>query len=127
MLILDDRKSKNIEKGEKMLILQPQPKHRYRVMQDYTYKEITVPKGYITNGANIPRVFWSFYPPNLSDIMEAVVVHDYLCDIEQYEKADRYFKELLEQSDISKVSVFILWGAVRVYHTLKYKFHLKVI
>ena len=104
----------------RVLVLTPCNKHRYRLQQDYCYKEVTVPKGYLTNGANIPRVFWSFYPPNLSDIMEAVVVHDYLCDLEHYEKADKYFKELLELSDIKRVSVLILWGAVRIYHKIRY-------
>lgn len=102
------------------LHLEPLSGHRYRVAADYTYKDVTVPKGYITNGANIPRVFWSFYPPNLSDIMEAVVLHDYLCDLHQYDKADEYFKELLELSSITIFSVYVLWGTVRVYHFLRY-------
>jgi hypothetical protein len=105
-----------------MLCLQPLSKHRYKVVFDYRYKDVTVPKGYITNGANIPRIFWSFYPPNLSDIMEAVVMHDYLCDLKQYDKADESFKELLELSSIRKISVYILWGTVRAYHFLRYKF-----
>jgi len=102
------------------LLLKPLPKHKYKVMTNYHYKDITVPKGYTTNGANIPRLFWSFYPPNLSDIMEAVAVHDYLCDKEQYAKADKYFKELLEYSSLKKFSVYILWGSVKIYHYIKY-------
>ena len=74
-----------------------------------------MPKGFITNGADIHRVFWSFYPPNKSDYFPAVVVHDYLCCIKEYEKADRYFKEILEQLGIKKRDVLILWGGVRFY------------
>lgn len=103
-----------------MLVLQPLTKHRYKVVFDYIYKDVTVPKGYITNGANIPRVFWWIFPPNLSDIMEAVVVHDYLCDLGEYERADEYFKELLNISDISTFSVFILHRSVTTYHYIRY-------
>ena len=104
-----------------MLYLQPLKNHRYRVVNNYTYKEITVPTGYITNGANIPRIFWSFIPPNKSDIMEAVVIHDYLCDQGMYELADRYFKELLLESEVSTVTVFVMHGAVTSYHYLRYE------
>ena len=104
-----------------MLCLQPLPNHRYKVTFEYRYKDVIVPKGYITNGANIPRVFWSIFPPNMSDIMEAVVVHDYLCDKEEYQKADRYFRELLQETRLSSVSIFILHRAVVSYHFLRYK------
>lgn len=99
-----------------LLILQPLQGHRYRICEDYQYKDIVVPKDYITNGADIPRVFWCFIPPNMSDIMHAVVVHDYLCELEQYEKADKYFKELLDKTQLSKYKILIMHRAVVVYH-----------
>ena len=37
------------------------------VVYEYRYKDIAVPEGYETNGADIPRLFWSWTPPlNLS-------------------------------------------------------------
>lgn len=103
-----------------MLCLRPLKNHRYSVVFEYKYKDVTVPKGYITNGADIPRVFWWVFPPNMSDIMEAVVVHDYLCDQSEYTKADEYFKELLEASGISIISIFILHKSVVGYHFFRY-------
>ncbi|SFV63525.1 hypothetical protein MNB_SV-14-1023 [hydrothermal vent metagenome] len=91
-------------------------------MEEYRYKDVVVPVGFVTNGADIPRVFWSFYPPNRSDYLPAVIVHDYLCwmakktdDDTLYEKADEYFKEILEALGISEFDVFVLHGGVRFY------------
>jgi hypothetical protein len=97
------------------LILTPLPEHKYILLEEYRYKDVVVPVGFVTNGADIPRVFWSFYPPNKSDYLPAVVVHDYLCSIGEYEKADRYFREILVALGSSVFDVFVLWGGVRLY------------
>lgn len=99
----------------KNVIVSPLPNHKYMVKSDYRYKDVLVPVGFVTNGADVPRLFWSFYPPNRSDYLPAVLVHDYLCSIEEYEKADKYFKEILEALEINKFDVFVLWGGVRFY------------
>ena len=97
------------------LILSPLPKHRYKIRREIRYKDVIIPVGFETNGADIPRAFWSIYPPNRSDYLPAVVVHDYLCFLEDYEKADRYFKEILEVLAVSVFDVYVLWGGVRFY------------
>ncbi len=42
------------------LHLQPAGKDTWRLLVDFEYKGILVPAGFITNGANIPRIFWFF-------------------------------------------------------------------
>jgi len=96
-------------------VVSPLPGHKYILEEEFRYKEVVVPVGFVTNGADIPRVFWSFYPPNRSDYLPAVVVHDYLCSIGEYDKADRYFREILVALGISDFDVFVLWGGVRFY------------
>jgi len=108
------------------LILTPMQKNRWKLIGDFTYKEVVVPKGYITNGADIPRLFWTFYPPNKSDFMEAVVIHDYLCDKEEYLKADIYFEEILKLNKVKKKDIFILVGGVRFYHFVRYSMFKKI-
>lgn len=93
--------------------------NRFKVKTDYVYKDITVPEGYTTNGADIPRVFWSIVPPFKPKYLPAIVVHDYLCDRGEYLKADDYFEEIL----LSIENTFITRGMVslvRLYHELKY-------
>jgi len=99
----------------KNIVISPLPKHKYMIKREIKYKNTIIPVGFVTNGADIPRLFWSFYPPNRSDYLPAVVVHDYLCSVEEYQKADRYFEEILKALGIKKKDVLILWGGVRFY------------
>ena len=94
---------------------------------------IHIDRGYQTNGADIPRLFWRLYPPYSPEYMPAVVIHDYLCDkaIDEYANksdlqdkflyADNAFREILERLGISKSKVNIFYNAVRLWHK-GYKF-----
>jgi len=100
--------------------IQPLRNNRYKILKDIKYKDIIVPKGYMTNGANIPRIFWSIFPPNKSDYMPAVIIHDYLTDMKEYQKADQYFKDIMREIRINKTIITIFYYGVRIYHKLKY-------
>lgn len=39
---------------------------------------ITIPQGFVTDGATVPRLFWGLIPP-WGKYGQAAVVHDYLC------------------------------------------------
>ena len=93
---------------------------KFLLLEDFTFGNITVPKGYITNGADIPRIFWSFIPPNKSDILPAVILHDYLCDKEEYKTADRVFERALWFCKVDKKIVVAMVKAVKLYHRVKY-------
>jgi len=101
--------------------LQPLKSHKFKLLDDLRFKDVVVPKGYKTNGADIPRVFWSIYPPNRSDFLPAVIIHDYLCDKGEYRKADDLFEECLKELGVKRFDVVVLVGAVRLYHKLRYK------
>ena len=76
------------------VVVQPIDKDKFRVYENYSYKGICVPKGFITNGADIHRILWSIFPPNSPEYLSAVVLHDFMCTYASkytYEKADRYF------------------------------------
>jgi Protein of unknown function (DUF1353) len=105
------------------LILQPIPGHRYRVVEPFRYQNIQVPAGFVTDGANVPRPFWFIWPPNKSDFMKAVVIHDYLCDRENYSLADQLFKEALQEAGATKVTVWLFHTSVDLRHRIKYPSH----
>ena len=92
----------------------------YELLENIHYKDVIVPKGYITNGADIPRIFWSFWPPNRSDYLPAVIVHDYMTDLDDYKKADLYFKEILELLEVGPFVVYPFYWFVRLFHKIKY-------
>lgn len=88
--------------------------------EHYQVKNVRVPKGFESNGANIPRLFWSIIPPNKPKYQPAIMIHDYLCEKEKYDLADNLFEEVL--LDIEKSwKTKIMIKAVRWYHTIKYK------
>lgn len=102
-------------------VIKPFSKDRFQLVYEYSYKNITIPSGYKTNGANIPRAFWSIFPPHSPEYLSAVIVHDYLCDKEEYKKADLIFKEMLKELKVPRWKILIFYISVRIYHKLKYK------
>lgn len=42
-------------------------------------KVVEVPRGYLTDGASVPRLLWAFIPP-WGAYGQATVLHDYLCE-----------------------------------------------
>ncbi|RAZ46641.1 DUF1353 domain-containing protein [Campylobacter hyointestinalis] len=101
--------------------LKPFDKDRFELVEDYEFKDIKVPAGYKTNGANIPRIFWSVFAPNSPEYISAILVHDYLCDLEKYRLADEILKEMMIVLDCSKLKVNIFYYSCRVYHKLRYR------
>ncbi len=102
------------------LHLSPRGENRFMLLREFVYKEVRVPVGFVTNGANIPRIFWSLIPPNKTDNLPAVVIHNYLCEKEQYAKADQYFDEILKKIEVSTLERVTLVSAVKVYHFIRY-------
>ncbi|CAD7288201.1 DUF1353 domain-containing protein [Campylobacter suis] len=101
-------------------ILKPVEKDKFELMSEYVYKDIIVPKGFKTNGANVPRLFWSIFPPNSPEYLSAVVMHDWLCELEQYRKADEYLKEMMSALGCSYLKTMIFYYSCRVYHKIRY-------
>jgi hypothetical protein len=86
-------------------VLKPYSKDKFELVEDYRYGDVIVPKSYKTNGANVPRLFWSIFPPNSPEYLSAVVAHDYLCDQAEIELNKRkYDKPQFAKSDASSAS-----------------------
>lgn len=106
------------------VILKPYLKDRFELVEDYRYKDITVPKEFKTNGANIPRIFWSIFPPNSPEYISAVVIHDYLCDEAKskadYKYADKMLYEVMISLEVAKWKCKVFYLACRAYHKIRY-------
>ena len=113
-------------------ILKPYSKDRFELVEPYSVtmpifksgsaEEITVevPKGYKTNGANIPRIFWSIFPPNSPEYLSAVVVHDYLCELKLYALADEALRHIMANLGVAKWKIYCFYYACRAWHKLRY-------
>ena len=101
--------------------ISPKPNNRYKLNKEFKYKDITIPENFETNGANIPRLLWVIWPPNKSDYLPAIIIHDYLCNEEKYHKADLYLKDVMKELKINKTTIYLFYLGVRLYHMIKYR------
>lgn len=94
------------------------------LLEDYKYEDVSIPKGFKTNGADIPRVFWSIVPPFKPKYLPAVLVHDYLIKIAKNKEdiiyANSYFEKILLKIE-SSFKTKTMVTAVNIYWKLKIK------
>ncbi|MBZ7976888.1 DUF1353 domain-containing protein [Campylobacter sp. RM12637] len=115
------------------VVLKPCEKDKFELVESYGYEcgfgRVDIPSGYKTNGANIPRILWSFYPPNSPEYLSAVVIHDYLCDkayqndknYEDFILADNIFFIALKELGVDRFKSALFYLSCKTYHYLKYK------
>ncbi len=79
------------------------------------YGPVTVPTGFVTDFASIPRIFWSALRPD-GEYAYAAVVHDYLywTQTSSREEADYILKMAMDDFEVGAVAVGAIYGAVRV-------------
>lgn len=72
-----------------------------------------IPKGFETDYASVPRLFWRTFPPHLWPY--ASCLHDWLYASEQFERAecDLIFHEALIECGASKTRAWLMYQAVR--------------
>lgn len=78
-------------------------------------EQITVPRGFVTDLASIPREFWTLLPPNARYSYPAII-HDYLYwfQICSREQADTILKITMHELDVADRKIFIIYNAVRL-------------
>lgn len=115
------------------VVLKPCEKDKFELYEDYKYEcgfgAINVPSGYKTNGANIPRFLWSFYPPNSPEYISASVIHDFLCNkayknnknYDDFILADKVFFVALKELGVDRFKSGLFYLSCKTYHYIKYK------
>jgi len=116
----------------------------YETTERYIYKKALVPKGFISDGATLHPLYYLWNMiflyalftetpqyayvglggyvfswiclkfPSSPTHMTASIVHDYLCRKGDYVLGDKYFLEILLQTD-RKCSAYLKYYAVRAY------------
>ena len=96
---------------------------------------VYVPEGYLTDGATVPRPFWSIIPP-WGNYGQAAVVHDILCETQQLyfdgklipitrKRADQIFLNAMEVAGVSKWKRYLMYTCVRAWAIGRSWFNLK--
>ena len=75
---------------------------------------VSVPKGFVTDFASVPRILWPIFPP-AGPWCEAAVVHDYLCCTGTCSRflADAIFREAMYQLGVP------IWRRVAMYYAVR--------
>jgi hypothetical protein len=84
--------------------------------QPSEYSAVTVPTGFVTDLASIPRIFWSLFQPD-GRYAYAAAVHDYLYWIQQTTKdvADNVFRQTMQDFSVGAITINTLFEAVHLF------------
>lgn len=91
-------------------------------------KYVLIPKAFLTDGASVPRAFWSIFPP-WGIYGQAAIVHDFLCEQKQLTLDGPFQNKSITQKEIDKIFYeamkvagtpvwkrSVIYAAVRAYH-----------
>lgn len=86
---------------------------------------VTVPEGFITDFASIPRIFWSILAPT-GLYTKAAVVHDFLYSKENksdFERkfCDRMFLEGMRALNVGRITRYTMYLGVRCFGFFRFK------
>ena len=83
-----------------------------------------VPRGFLTDLASVPRVFWWFNAPNDFNTIAPAVLHDYLYSVDtkyNRKQIDDIFYSALIENGATKATAFKFWLGVRLFGAWHYK------
>jgi len=88
----------------------------YHVGDANSEEVISIPKGFKTDFASVPRPLWGLFPPN-GKHTGAAIVHDYLYQNHIYsrKKSDKIFLEIMKIYEVSWIKRYTMYRAVRLF------------
>ncbi len=107
----------------KVKIIKPKSvlgKAKYMIVENEYINGYLIPKGFVTDGATVPRPFWWLFPP-VSSYFDATVLHDYLLKsgkVGRY-KADLLFLNQMESDGVSVPVRYTMFCIVLIYGFVK--------
>lgn len=106
--------------GRSWVLLEPLT---YEVGELGSADVITVPRGFVTDFASVPRVLWNILPPT-GGYGEAAVIHDYLYRTPgkaTKRQADAVLLEAMKQKGVDWLARWIIYLGVRIGGGWSYK------
>lgn len=127
LVLLDNKDGPSIRNGRSLWAVQRALEYQ---AGDDPNELIIVPAGFVTDLASVPRMVWSFYPPD-GPWAKAAIIHDFLywtkgtgewhgrvgiTRAEQYSRkdADDILKEAMADRKVGKWEQFVIWASVRL-------------
>ena len=99
----------------------------YILLEDVKIGNYIIPKNFKTDGASIPKIFWSIFGcPFVGKYVKAAIMHDYLysgiIDID-FHKANIEFYKNMRKSGVKKRKAYLMYKVVDLFgksHFIKY-------
>ncbi|WP_323885478.1 DUF1353 domain-containing protein [Aeromonas caviae] len=109
-------------------ILMPLDDLNWQLHEEYyvlsEHMSFTIPKGFVTDLASVPRCIWNIYPP-FGLYTGAAVAHDYLYRTKQMQvtrkEADALFKEQMHKAGVESSQAQLMYLAVRAFGWASFK------
>ena len=98
---------------------------RYRLVEPIELFGYKVPTGFVTDGASIPRFFWSFIgSPFTGKYVEVAILHDYLYsgveDI-SFKEANKIFYKGMLKAGVNPIKAYLMYKAVCLFGKKRFK------
>lgn len=92
----------------------------FTLLEPLTYGALTVPAGFQSDGASVPRFFWRVvFPPGDQKALRAAFLHDwiYRTHPQGWSKADadKLFRQVLVEDGVSRSSAELAYWGVRLF------------
>ena len=92
----------------------------YTLLAPLVYENLTVPAGFSSDGASVPRFFWRIvFPPGDNRALRAAFLHDYIYRTHpagwNRAAADELFRRVLIEDGISRNSANMAYWGVRLF------------
>jgi len=102
--------------------LTPLQNGEFKLNQDLVCEAITVPKGYQTDLASVPRFLWWYISPHDYGILYASILHDWLyaTEIVSRKKADQLFYKVMRHEGYDYIRSLSAYYAVRGFGWMFY-------
>lgn len=100
---------------------------KWEVMEDWYYPGFTISKGFVFDGASIPRPLWWFLSP-VGLLLIPGLIHDWGYKNDSWndrEMWDRLFRQVIKEITGTTVIPWIAWAAVRLGGWKAWKEHRK--
>lgn len=106
----------------------------YRLAEDWTTncfhlltEDMTVPKGFVTDGASIPRLLWTICgSPMQSPRIYAALIHDWLYELggtdDDRKFADKLYRDYNIKLGMGKIRAYIEYDALRLFGGTHWKY-----
>ena len=103
--------------------------YRWRLVEPFEFwltddesDVISIPAGYITDLASVPRILWALFPPH-GRYAKAAIIHDWLYDnaLRTKKEADMIFLDGMTVLGVPRWRRSLMYAAVRLFGRGKYR------